>query len=37
MDLGDAWQYADDPYYPQKFASVALRVAVNYAMYPMTH
>jgi hypothetical protein len=37
MDLGDAWQYADDPRYPQKYASLALRVAVNYATYPMTH
>jgi hypothetical protein len=37
MDLGDAWQYADDPRYPEKFASVALRVGVNYVMYSMTH
>ena len=36
MDLGDAWQYADDPEYPEKFASVALRVAVNYVTYAMT-
>ena len=37
MDLGDAWQYADDPNYPQVFASVALRVGMNYLTYPMTH
>jgi uncharacterized protein DUF4159 len=37
MDLGDALQYADDPYYPEKFASLALRIAVNYVTYEMTH
>jgi len=37
MDLGDAWQYADDPRYPEKFASTALRIGVNYVVYPMTH
>jgi hypothetical protein len=36
MDLGDAWQYADDPAYPEKFAGLALRVAVNYVTYAMT-
>ena len=37
MDLGDAWQYADDPRYPEKFASQALHVGVNYLTYAMTH
>jgi hypothetical protein len=37
MDLGDAWQYADDPKYPAEFAALAIRIAVNYAIYPMTH
>jgi hypothetical protein len=37
MDLGDAWQYADDPQYPEKFASLALRIGVNYVIYAMTH
>jgi hypothetical protein len=37
MDLGDAWQYADDPQYPEKFASLALRIGVNYVAYSMTH
>jgi hypothetical protein len=36
MDLGDAWQYADDPHYPEKYAALAIRIAVNYAVYPMT-
>ena len=37
MDLGDAWQYADDPRYPEKYASLALRIGVNYLTYSMTH
>jgi hypothetical protein len=37
MDLGDAWQYADDPQYPEKFAAQALRIGVSYVMYAMTH
>jgi hypothetical protein len=37
MDLGDAWQYADDPRYPERFASTALHVGVNYLTYSMTH
>ena len=37
MDLGDAWQYADDPRYPEKYAALALRIGVNYLTYAMTH
>ena len=36
-DLGDAWEYADDPYYPEKFSGLAIRVGVNYVTYAMTH
>ncbi len=36
-DLGDAWEYADDPYYPEKAASVAMRIGVNDIVYAMTH
>jgi hypothetical protein len=36
-DLGDAWEYADDPYYPEKFSGLAIRVGVNYVIYSMTH
>jgi hypothetical protein len=36
-DLGDAWEFADDPYYPEKTASLAIRVGVNYIAYAMTH
>jgi hypothetical protein len=37
QDLGDAWEWADDPQYPEKYASEAYRVAVNYIMYAFTH
>jgi hypothetical protein len=36
-DLGDAWEWADDPYYPEKAASWAIRIGVNYIVYSMTH
>lgn len=37
VDLGDAWQYADEPRYPEKFAAQALRIGVSYVIYSMTH
>jgi hypothetical protein len=37
MDLGDAWEHADDPQYPEKFAALAYRTALNYIIYSMTH
>jgi Domain of unknown function (DUF4159) len=37
MDLGDAWEWSDDPRYPEKFAGFAYRIAVNYTIYDMTH
>jgi Domain of unknown function (DUF4159) len=37
MDLGDAWEWADHPRYPENFASLAYRVGVNYIIYAMTH
>jgi hypothetical protein len=37
MDLGDAWEWSDDPRYPEKWASLAYRIAVNYFMYDLTH
>ena len=36
-DVGDAWEYADDPRYPEKISGVALRLGVNYVVYAMTH
>lgn len=37
MHLGDAWEWADDPEYPELFASMAFRVGLNYIIYGMTH
>lgn len=37
MDMGDAWQHADDPYYPEPMTNLAYRFAVNYFIYAMTH
>ena len=35
--LGDAWEGSDDPRYPEKWASLAYRIAMNYFMYDLTH
>jgi hypothetical protein len=37
MDLGDAWEHADYPYYPEQFTALAYRFGVNYVVYAMTH
>jgi hypothetical protein len=37
MDVGDGWEFADDPQYPERFASEAIRLGTNYAVYSMTH
>jgi len=37
MDLGDAWEWSDDPRYPEKWASLAYRIAMNYFMYDLAH
>lgn len=37
MDLGDAWEWADYPQYPEPWASLAYRIAINYIIYAMTH
>ncbi|HEY6444364.1 MAG TPA: DUF4159 domain-containing protein [Candidatus Acidoferrales bacterium] len=36
-DVGDAWEWADSPRYPEHEASVAYRIGVNYIIYGMTH
>jgi hypothetical protein len=36
-DIGDAWEWADAPHYPEKAASVAIRIGVNDIVYSMTH
>ena len=37
MDLGDAWEHADDPYYPEPLTALAYRFGINYLTYAMTH
>ncbi len=36
-DLGDSWQLADNPQYPQKFSFLGIRMGVNFVIYTMTH
>jgi len=37
MDMGDAWEHADDPNYPNNMTSFAYRLGINYVIYAMTH
>jgi len=37
MDLGDAWEHADTPVYPQPLTRLAYQYAINYLLYSMTH
>jgi hypothetical protein len=36
-DVGDAWEYADSPYYPEPMTALAYRYGINYIIYAMTH
>lgn len=36
-DVGDSWEWADDPTYPERFAALGIRIGVNYVIYAMTH
>lgn len=37
MDMGDAWEHADDPGYPNGMTALAYRLGINYLIYAMTH
>ena len=37
MDVGDSWEWADYPPYPEKLSSLGMRMGVNYVMYAMAH
>jgi Domain of unknown function (DUF4159) len=37
MDMGDAWEHADDPIYPEPMTALAYRFGVNYVLYTMTN
>ena len=36
-DLGDAWEWMDDPDYPTKFTGYAYKLGLNSIIYTMTH
>jgi len=36
-DLGDAYEHADNPAYPQHFSAFAYRIAVNFILYSLSH
>jgi len=35
-DVGDAWEWPK-PQYPERAASLAYRIGINYILYGMTH
>ena len=37
MDMGDAWEHADDPVYPEPMTAMAYRFGINYLIYAFTH
>ena len=36
-DIGDAWEWAEDPYYPLQYSTYAYQVAANTFMYALSH
>jgi hypothetical protein len=36
-DLGDSWEWADDPNYDEKFSALGIRIGIDYIVYAMTH
>ena len=36
-DLGDAYEWADEPKYPNYFSGYAYRLAINFIVYALTH
>ena len=36
-DLGDAWEWAENPYYPLRYSTYAYEMGVNFIIYAMTH
>jgi hypothetical protein len=37
IDMGDAWEHADDPVYPEPMTALAYRFGINYLIYAFTH
>jgi hypothetical protein len=36
-DIGDSWEFLDDPRYPVRFSVMGTKLGVNYVVYAMTH
>lgn len=36
-DLGDAWEWVDNPYYPLRYSNYAYQLAINAILYAMSH
>lgn len=36
-DVGDSWEWADSPEYPERFSALGIRIGVNDVVYAMTH
>jgi hypothetical protein len=36
-DVGDSWEWADSPRYPEKYSALGIRIGVNYVVYSLTH
>ncbi len=36
-DIGDSWEWADAPYYPEVSSRLGIRIGINYITYAMTH
>jgi hypothetical protein len=37
QDIGDGWEFADIPDYPEAMSNQAMRLGTNYVVYAMTH
>lgn len=36
-DLGDAWEWADNPDYPLRYSTYAFEIGINFVIYGMSH
>jgi hypothetical protein len=36
-DVGDSWEWADEPRYAEKYSALGIRIGVNYVVYSLTH
>ena len=36
-DIGDSWEWADEPEYPERYSALGIRIGVNYVLYALTH